>query len=166
MKIRVRDRNRIPAILDTLNELDGQKIEVGVLGQGEQQMIASVQEYGIKINVTLKMRRFLASQGLHLKKTTTQITIPERSFIRAGWDAHEKDVLDKSDEMIPELISQGISVDAYLNALGDEAASYIKDFARDLRNPANHPFTVDRKGSSNPLVDTGGMIGAITYEIL
>lgn len=166
MRIRVTDKNNIPAIIKTLNELDGQKIEVGVLGEGQQQMIAGVQEYGIKINVTPKMRRYLASQGLYLKKETTFITIPERSFIRAGWDEHERDVLDKSDEMIPELINQGISVNAYLDALGDEAASYIKDFARDLKNPGNHPFTIKQKQSSNPLVDTGGMIGAITYEII
>lgn len=147
-------------------ELNGQKMLIGVLGEGEQQMIAGVQEYGIKITVTPKMRGFLASQGLYLKKTTTQITIPERSFIRAGWDAHEKDVFKKSDEMIPELVNNGISVNTFLNALGDESASLIKDFARDLKNPGNHPFTIHRKGSSNPLVDTGGMIGAITYEII
>ena len=166
MRVRVRDRNRIPEIIRTMEELDGQKMHIGVLGEGEQQMIASVQEYGIKIVVTPKMRAFLASQGLYLKKETVHITIPERSFIRAGWDEHEEDVLDKSDSMIPELINNGISVRSFLDALGDESASLIKDFARDLRNPGNHPFTIHRKGSSNPLVDTGGMIGAITYDIL
>lgn len=166
MRVRVQDRNRIPEIIRTMEELNGQKMLIGVLGEGEQQMIAGVQEYGIRITVTPKMRGFLHSQGLHLKKETTQITIPERSFIRAGWDEHEKDVLNKSDEMIPELINNGISVSTFIDALGDEAASLIKDFARDLRNPENHPFTIERKGSSNPLVDTGGMIGAITYEVI
>lgn len=166
MRIRVQDRNRLPEIIRMAEELNGQKMLIGVLGEGKQQMIAGVQEYGIKIAVTPKMRGFLAWKGLYLKKTTTHITIPERSFIRAGWDAHERDVLDKSDEMIPELVNNGISVNTFLNALGDEAASLIKDFARDLRNPDLHPFTIQQKGSSNPLVDTGGMIGAITYEIL
>lgn len=166
MRIRVNDNNRLPEIIKTIEELNGSKIRVGVLGEGEQQMIAGVQEYGIKIAVTPKMRRYLHSQGLHLKKETDFITIPERSFIRAGWDENEQDVLDKSDEMIPDLINKGISVSAFLDALGQESADRIKDFARDLKNPANHPFTVERKGSSNPLVDTGGMIGAITYEII
>lgn len=166
MRVTVQDRNQIPQILRRMKELDGQKMLIGVLGHGEQQMIAGVQEYGIRITVTPKMRGFLAWKGLHLKKTTTHITIPERSFIRAGWDEHEKDVLDKSDEMIPELVNNGISVNTFINALGDEAASLIKDFARELKNPENHPFTIGQKGSSNPLVDTGGMIGAITYEIL
>lgn len=160
------DRNRIPEIIRTAEELNGQKMLIGVLGHGKQQMIAGVQEYGIRIAVTPKMRKYLAVQGLYLKKETTHITIPERSFIRAGWDAHEKDVFDKSDSMIPDLVNNGISVNTFVNALGDEAASLIKDFARDLKNPGNHPFTIHQKGSSNPLVDTGGMIGAITYEII
>lgn len=166
MRVRIRDKNRIPEVLSTLEELNGRKIHVGVLGEGKQQMIASVQEYGIQIKVTDKMRRFLAAKGLYLKKETDHITIPERSFIRAGWDQHEKDVLDKSDELILDVINNGISVDTFLDALGQESRDLIRDFARDLRNPANHPFTVEQKGSSNPLVDSGGLIGAITYEIL
>lgn len=166
MRIRVNDKNRLPEIIKTIEELNGSKINVGVLGEGQQQMIAGVQEYGLKIAVTDKMRKFLHWKGLHLKPDTHFITIPERSFIRAGWDEHEKDVLDKSDAMIPQLINKGISVDAFLDALGDEARSLIRDFARDLKNPGNHPFTIDQKGSSNPLVDTGGLIEAITYEII
>lgn len=163
MKIRIKDNNRIPEIIKTMNELDGQKMHVGVLGEGEQQMIAAVHEYGTRMTVTKKQRGFLHHKGLHVGKT---ITIPERSFIRAGWDANEKEVMDKCEEMIPELISKGISVSTYLDAIGQESADRIKDFAVDLKNPANHPFTIEQKGSSNPLVGkTGGLIGAITYEI-
>ncbi|AOH54483.1 hypothetical protein ABE28_008970 [Peribacillus muralis] len=166
MRIRIKDKNRIPQAIKKVEDLNGSKINAGVLGEGEQQMIAGVHEYGIQINVTPKMRGFLASKGLHLKKSTTHITIPERSFIRSGWDAHEKEVLDKSDQMIPDLIAKGLSVETFLEALGQESRDLLRDYARDLRNPANHPFTIDQKGSSNPLVDSGGMIGAITYEIL
>lgn len=166
MRIRIRDNNRLPEIIKTVEELNGSKMHIGVLGEGEQQMIAGVQEYGLKIAVTDKMRGYLHSQGLHLKKDTHHITIPERSFIRAGWDENEQDIMDLSDQMIPELLNKGISVSAFLDALGQESADRIKDFARDLRNPENHPFTIEQKNSSNPLVDTGGMIGAITYEIL
>jgi hypothetical protein len=163
MKIRVKDKNRIPAVIKTMEELNGSKINVGVLGEGEQQYIAGIHEYGVTWTVTKKQRGFLHYKGLHVGRT---ITIPERSFIRAGWDENEKEILDKSDAMMPDLIQKGISVDTFLNALGDESASRIKDFAVALKNPANHPFTIKEKGSSNPLVDNGGMIGAITYEIV
>ena len=45
--------------------------------------IAAVHEFGCTIPVTSKMRGFLGYKGLHLKKTTMYIHIPERSFLRA-----------------------------------------------------------------------------------
>lgn len=116
--------------------------------------------------VTAKMRAFLASQGLFLKKSTSHIVIPERSFIRAGWDANESDVLDKSEEFLKDAFVLGISAQSIMDAMGQEARDVLKDYARDLRDPANHPFTIQRKNSSNPLVDTGNMIQSIDYEIL
>lgn len=166
MRIRITDKNRIPEVVAKVEEFNGQKMHVGVLEEGKMGMIASVQEYGIKITVTPKMRAFLAHKGLYLKKSTTQITIPERSFIRAGWDANENDFLDQAEQYIKDAVVGGVSVSAVIDAMGQEARDYIREFARDLRNPANHPFTIDQKGSTNPLVDTGGLIGAITYEII
>lgn len=166
MRIRIKDKNRIPEVIAKVEEFDGQKMHVGVLEDGQMGMIASVQEYGIKITVTPKMRGFLAHKGLHLKKSTTHITIPERSFIRAGWDANENDFLDQAEQHIKDAIVGGVSVSAVIDAMGQEARDYIREYARDLKSPANHPFTIDQKGSSNPLVDTGGLIGAITYEVI
>jgi hypothetical protein len=166
MKISIKDNNKLPAIIKTIDELDGSAMHIGVLGEGKQQMIAWVQEYGINITITPKMRRFLAWKGLHLSPKTVFIHIPERSYIRAGWDANEQEVMDKSDELIPQLINKGISVSTFLDALGQESKDRIRDFARDLRNPKLHPFTIEQKGSDNPLVDKGSLIGAITYEIL
>ena len=45
--------------------------------------IAWVHEFGYTIRVTEAMRTYLHRQGLHLKKTTEYIVIPERSFLRA-----------------------------------------------------------------------------------
>lgn len=167
MRIRIKDKNRIPAVIKKVEEFNGQKIHIGVMDEGEMGMIAVVQEYGVKIQVTPKMRGFLASRGLHLKKTTTHITIPERSYIRAGWDENEKDMMDRAEEFIKQAITGGVSVDAVMDALGQEGRDRIRDFAVDLKDPANHPFTIEQKnGKSNPLVDSGGLIEAITYKVL
>lgn len=55
--------------------------------------------------------------------------------------------------------------DALLDALGLEAKGKMQEFARDLSSPPNSPFTVEQKGSSNPLVDSGNLIGSIDYEV-
>ena len=49
--------------------------------------------------------------------------------------------------------------------MGLELKGKIQEFAIDLNNPVNHPFTVEMKGSSNPLVDSGGLIGSMEVEV-
>lgn len=56
--------------------------------------IAQIHEFGAIINITPRMRRFLHAAGLHVKATTTQIVIPERSFLRKGWDEIEPQLMD------------------------------------------------------------------------
>lgn len=163
-RIRIHDKNRIPEVVAMMEELNGSKVKAGVLQEGKIKMIAVVQEFGESIAVTPRMRAYLASQGLYLKKETTHIRIPERSFIRAGWDANERDILDKAEQLVRDAIAGGVSVEAVLDGTGQETRDRIRDYARDLRDPANHPFTIEQKGSSNPLVNTGNLIQTIDYE--
>ncbi len=164
-RIKIRDKNKIPQAVRASQELDGKRIKVGVLQDGQIGMIAAVQEFGANVPVTPKMRGYLASQGLFLKATTTQIRIPERSYIRAGWDQNEPDIVQKYADLLGKAVANGVSPDALLDALGLESQGALQRFARDLSSPANHPFTVEQKGSSNPLVDTGNLIASIEYDI-
>ena len=145
--------------------LKGRAVNVGYLQGGEMAWLASIHEYGCRIKVTDKMRAFLHSQGLHLKATTKEIVIPERSFLRGGWDAHHEAVIKQTDPLIADVTAGKMSADQFCEVVGLLLKSKIQDYAVDLRNPANHPFTVQRKGSSNPLVDSGDMIGALSYEV-
>lgn len=110
------------------------------------------------------MRKYLAARGLHLKKTTTRIRIPERSFLRTGYDQNRDDVIKKASQMMADVTDGKMSESALFKGVGLELSSKIKDYARDLNSPANHPFTQEQKGSSNPLIDTGDMIGGITWR--
>lgn len=150
----------------TLNELKGTAVNVGILGGGEQAWLAAIHEYGCKITVTPRMRAYLHKMGLHLKSTTTTITIPERSFLRSGFDENHKKVLKDSEPMVSAMLGGKMTVQAGAGAIGQQLATAIKNYAIALSSPANHPYTVDQKGSSNPLVDTGDMIGAITFEVV
>ncbi|MCY7919555.1 hypothetical protein P8917_00935 [Bacillus atrophaeus] len=162
--LRIKDKNRIPKVVKALGNKK-RKVQIGVLGNSEAAMIAAVHEFGMKISVTPKMRAYLHSQGLHLKKDTQHIVIPERAFIRSGWDENETEIIKKLDKYLLQAVEKGISPKAILAAIGLEAKGKMQKYARDLRKPANNPFTVQQKGSSNPLVDTGSMIGSIDYEV-
>lgn len=173
MKVTVSDKNKLPEIISNCKKMNGKSIWVGIEpgkmssdGDISLRALASIHEYGCRINVTPKMRAYLHRQGLHLKATTTQIVIPERSFIRAGYDQNEKDFLKFVEQKIVEGLINGHSADSILTVCADELAGAIQEFAIDLKSPRNHPFTVKQKGSSNPLVDTGSMVGAIKGKVI
>ena len=152
----------------TLDALNGRKVHIGIPTGSKEAQIAAIHEWGLSIAVTDAMRGWFRKQGHPLKPTTTQIVIPERSFFRAGMDAEGKRVIKNYSKLIPEVISGRLSADDFLNALGREVATAIKEYATNLSSPPNSGFTIERKGSSNPLVggsDNGGMIGAINYEV-
>ena len=110
------------------------------------------------------MRKYLASQGLYLKSTTKYITIPERSFLRSGHDKYIDEVMNEAEQALSAVASGDMSADTWLDGVGQTMADKIKKYMIDLDKPKNHPFTIDRKGTSNPLVHTGKLVESITWE--
>ena len=164
VKVSIKSKGEdLHSMVKRLQAVDGIGVEVGVL-KGESKWLAGIHEYGLNIEVTEKMRKYLASQGLYLRKETTHIHIPERSFLRSGFDKYQDDVAKKGQQLLLQVADGKMSARGCMQALGMELASKIKDYAVELDSPANHPFTTDRKGSSKPLVDTGDMIGGITWR--
>lgn len=157
-------KNDFPQVKKQLEILNGTGVEVGVL-KGEHAWLASIHEYGCNIGVTPKMRAWLHYQGVHLKKSTTHIHIPERSFIRAGYDQNREQVLAKASKLLADVTAGKMTARGCYQALGLELSSKIKDYAVNLSDPPNSGFTIARKGSSNPLVDTGDMIGGISWRV-
>ena len=94
-----------------------------------------------------------------------KVVIPERSFLRAGWDNCEKNFFKFAEKQIEKWIKKGGNPDVMLDALGLELQGYIQEYAIDLSSPANSPITKQVKGSSNPLVDTGRLIGSLEYKV-
>lgn len=156
-------KNEFPSMKTRVEMLDGEGVEVGVL-QGEHAWLASIHEYGCNIPVTPRMRAYLHRQGLHLKDSTTVIKIPERAFLRNGYDENRAKAIKHAQMMIADVIAGDMDVGTFFQAIGMELADGIKEYAVDLNSPGNHSFTVDQKGSSNPLVETGNMIGGITWR--
>lgn len=168
--------NKIPQIEKAVKSLDGKFIEVGIFN-GRSAWLAGIHEYGMDIDVTPKMRAFLHNMGVHLKKTTTKIVIPERSFIRSGHDENIVEILEVAGEMTSAVLEGKLSLETMLHRVGDDLANAIKEYAINLSDPSDSDLTINGseddwglqglpgKGSSNPLVDTGQMIGDIEYRV-
>lgn len=166
MKITIKDENNTKQLLRTLKEIGKSQIDVGIIGgDSEIAMIAAVHEFGCDIQVTDKMRGWFGANGYPLKKTTTVIKIPERSFLRSGYDENIDKIADKVEEMLPSVLENDVNPKVFMEAIGLEFAGLIQKKLRDLKSPANSDMTIERKGSSNPLVDSGRLVGAIDYEV-
>jgi hypothetical protein len=88
-------------------------------------------------------------------------TIPARPWLDAGVAQGNKVYLDIiADGMEDELLPAQI-----LEQVGVKAAATVQQYMTDLRDPPNAPETIRRKGSSNPLIDTGALRQSVTYKI-
>lgn len=157
-------KNLLPAIKANAKKLSNTSVEVGAF-DGESSWLAGIHEYGCNITVTDKMRVYLNAHGLHLKKSTKTIHIPERAFLRTGHDTNIDSVAKTVVKLVPDVLTGKLDEEILLREIGLTLSGKIKEYAQRLKIPPNHPFTIEQKGSGNPLVDTGEMIGSITWRI-
>ena len=146
--------------------------------------LGAVQEFGARIKVTDKMRGYFAyAFGINLKKTTTEIVIPARSWLQKPIERSAdlrkkirqkaeltKDEISLAEEFISEYGESGILKElAYAVAT---SALEIIDEAFESSGfgewQPNSTLTVREKGSAMPLIDKGshgGLRGRINYDI-
>ena len=139
--------------------------------------LGAVQEFGATINVTDKMRAFFRYQfGINLKKTTTTIVIPARSFLELPFKQQIKKLEKYMFEKFGDEDIEGIEY--WIATKGDfESVAQMLGIAGvRLVNEAfetsgwgewlpNSPLTIAQKGSALPLVNTGKLRQSITYEV-
>lgn len=166
MKVTIKDTDNTKQLLKTLKEIGKSQIKVGILGaDSELSMIAAVHEFGVDIQVTDKMRGWFGANGYPLKKSTTVIRIPERSFLRSGYDENIDKVAHKVEQMLPSVLENDVDPKVFMDAIGLEFAGLIQKKLRSLKSPGLSSMTIERKGSSNPLIDSGRLVGAIKHEV-
>ena len=94
-------------------------------------------------------------------------TIPPRPFMRPTIDSQGK----KAEQMLSqeiEKIFQGKKKANIMTALGRVGAFLAGAIQRKittLKRPPNAPSTIKKKGSSNPLIDTGAMRQAVGFKV-
>lgn len=91
--------------------------------------------------------------------------IPERSFIRSSFDEQLPKNRQLKQSLYSKILAGTLTTEHALGLLGQHNQSAIRQKIIDVREPPNAPSTVARKGSSNPLVDTGQLGNAIRYVV-
>ena len=136
--------------------------------------LGAIHEFGCQIPVTDKMRGFFFHQfGVNLKKSTTHIIIPSRSFLQMPFERRQdlrrklQNKLGESENIL-EYIEQTGDTESIAVLLGSAAVEQIMEAFESGgfgQWEPNSGITSSQKGSALPLVDTGNLKQHITYEV-
>ena len=144
MSASIEDKTRVNDLLKVLDKLQNEVIEIGIFGEdgGDVVLYATYNEFG-----------------------APKANIPERSFLRAGFDKYSNEISKTAEKLMDKVLDGSLDIASYQKIIGEFTTGRIKQFLTDLKLPANSPQTVRRKGSSNPLIDTGTMRDRITWRV-
>ena len=91
--------------------------------------------------------------------------VPERSFLRSSFDEHQTKYIKMAQKLIKKVVDKGGDIEQVAELIGTEAAADVVDNINAIQTPPNTDATILRKGSSNPLVDTGHLKQSIRHEV-
>lgn len=131
-------------------ELNSKKIHVGLFAAVGDKVLTKgiVNEFGTKIAGRNK-----------------NITIPERSFIRATFNKQYKKVASRFNQIFISFGKRQYDVKGRLKLIGIEQEMETKKTIDNMKTPPNAPSTISKKGSSKPLIDTGELRSKIISEV-
>ncbi len=95
-----------------------------------------------------------------------QAHIPQRSFIRAAFDEKEREIRSDLAKVAKLVVFRKATIEQGLAMLGARIVGYMQKRIASGIEPENAPSTIAKKGSSKPLIDTGQLRNAITFEII
>lgn len=92
--------------------------------------------------------------------------IPERSFLRATFRKNLDEYRKLGAELKARIDRDDLTMREALELLGTRIASDVREEIVSLSSPPNTAETIRRKGSSNPLIDTGHLRQQITHQVI
>lgn len=92
-------------------------------------------------------------------------TIPERPFMRKTFDDNLANYNKLIERLFKGMLSGKLDAKFAFDTLGQQTEDDMKDTITNGNFTANAQSTIDKKGSSSPLIDTGTMRNSIRYEV-
>lgn len=90
-----------------------------------------------------------------------KISIPARPWLNPGALSGSKEYLN----IIEKAAASNKPLDMTLNKIGVVAVGFVQKYMTELRTPPNAASTIKKKGSSNPLIDSGALRQSVTYKV-
>ena len=91
--------------------------------------------------------------------------VPERSFLRSTFDEQQDKYISMAAKLFKKAVDGKMTAKKIADLIGLEAAADVVDKINAIQTPPNSAATILKKGSSNPLVDTGHLKQSIRHEV-
>lgn len=92
-------------------------------------------------------------------------TVPQRSFIRAPIQDNKQDLQTLQRKLLRDVMLGGKSTGEALAIIGEKAQSDMVAAINAGIEPGLEQTTIDAKGSSTPLIDSGQLKQSIRYKV-
>lgn len=116
---------------------------------------AGTYEDGLTLATVAAVNNFGSADGL----------IPPRPVLQPAVEKGAPQYQRLAEVMIPKVLSGQMEMRMLLEQMGQLAEGHVKQEITDLREPPNAASTIAKKGSDNPLIDTGAFRQSIRYVI-
>lgn len=92
--------------------------------------------------------------------------VPERPFLRSAMRDNADKYKVAMRRSAAKVLTGEASPDTVMSHIGIQAAADVQKSIRTLSDPPNSPVTIARKGSSNPLINTGEMRQSVRHRVV
>lgn len=140
--------------LKALQKLDGKEIAVGILGDSAAYQYPDAEAGFTLVDIAI-VNEFGSDDG----------HIPERPAHRNCFEKSKAGLRKRLAGSL-RLIGEGkVDPIQQLNKLGLWYVGELRQEIIDFDDPANAPYTIEKKGADNPLIDTGRMVNSIQHVV-
>lgn len=148
--------NHIPEIEKQLRYIENHYIAIGIFSDAGEHPDAEINMVELA-----RVHEF----GTTIKQGDNTIVIPERSFIRAGFDSKKKNIRNQAEKLLTDVLTMKTTAKPAMDALGQVIVTQLQEYLTNLSQPPNAASTIAQKGSSNPLIDEGHLRDSIVHKV-
>lgn len=164
-KLEVKDKGLI-ALFKRVRAIQKSRVKVGVLADGRGgakhgRSEADAVTQGGRSSLTIAQIAAILEFG------TEDGRIPPRPALRNTFDTMRPELVELGKKLMGAVVDGKIDVVKALNIMGAKLANGVKRTITAGAGvpPPNAPSTIAKKGSSRPWVDSGQVVGAISWEV-
>lgn len=139
--------NKISKLKENLKKISGKKIQVGYT-EGKESFLAELNEYGCNIDVTPDVRKLFNNAGIELDEGLTKVILPEKAFLRIGYDEVKNIVFNKIGSMMGSVIDGRFDSKDFMEGLAVFIKDNLQEKAANINNNQSSKSKADKKGNS------------------